>query len=142
MKGDDRMGIIYCYTNKINGKKYVGQTINAEQRYNAHKSNYQNPNNTEYNSLIHKAFRKYGLDNFTFEILELCEIEKLNEFIQEDLINTENMQNEYEAKISHLKTDLLDIEQENEQLKAEMNNLKESYRTEIENCFNNITLKQ
>ena len=67
------------------------------------------------------------------------EIEKLNEFIQEDLINTENMQNEYEAKISHLKTDLLDIEQENEQLKAEMNNLKESYRTEIENCFNNIT---
>ena len=75
------MGIIYCYTNRINGKKYVGQTINPEQRYNAHKSNYQNPNNTEYNSLIHKAFRKYGFDNFTYEILvkDIDDISVLNE---------------------------------------------------------------
>ena len=75
------MGIIYCYTNRINGKKYVGQTINPEQRYNAHKSNYQNPNNTEYNSLIHKAFRKYGFDNFTYEILvkDIDDINILNE---------------------------------------------------------------
>ena len=75
------MGIIYCYINRINGKKYVGQTINPEQRYNAHKSNYQNPNNTEYNSLIHRAFRKYGFDNFTYEILvkDIDDINVLNE---------------------------------------------------------------
>ena len=75
------MGIIYCYTNKINGKKYVGQTINPEQRYNAHKSNYQNPNHTEYNSLIHKAFRKYGFNNFTYEVLvkDIDDINVLNE---------------------------------------------------------------
>lgn len=75
------MGIIYCYTNKINGKKYVGQTINPEQRYNAHKSNYQNPNHTEYNSLIHKAFRKYGFNNFTYEVLVkgIDDINVLNE---------------------------------------------------------------
>ena len=75
------MGIIYCYTNKINGKKYVGQTINPEQRYNAHKSNYQNPSHTEYNSLIHKAFRKYGFDNFTYEVLVkgIDDINVLNE---------------------------------------------------------------
>ena len=75
------MGIIYCYTNKINGKKYVGQTINPEQRYNAHKSNYQNRNHTEYNSLIHKACRKYGFNNFTYEVLVkgIDDINVLNE---------------------------------------------------------------
>ena len=39
------MGIIYCFTNNINDKKYIGQTINPLQRYNAHKSNYANKNN-------------------------------------------------------------------------------------------------
>lgn len=75
------MGIIYCYTNKINGKKYIGQTINPQLRYNAHKSNYQNPNHTEYNSLIHKAFRKYGFNNFTYEVLvkDIDDINVLNE---------------------------------------------------------------
>ena len=75
------MGIIYCYTNKINGKKYIGQTINPQLRYNAHKSNYKNPNHIEYNSLIHKAFRKYGFNNFTYEVLvkDIDDINILNE---------------------------------------------------------------
>lgn len=75
------MGIIYCYTNKINGKKYVGQTINPRNRYNAHKSNYLNSNDKEYNSLLHQAFRKYGFENFEYEILvkDVDDIELLNE---------------------------------------------------------------
>lgn len=75
------MGIIYCFTNNINNKKYIGQTINPSQRYNAHKSNYNNKNNNEYNSLIHQAFRKYGFENFTYEILvkNINDIELLNQ---------------------------------------------------------------
>lgn len=74
------MGIIYCFTNKINNKKYIGQTINPKQRYNAHKSNYQNSNNQEYNSLLHRAFRKYGFENFNYEILskDIDDIDLLN----------------------------------------------------------------
>lgn len=74
------MGIIYAYINKINGKMYIGQTINPEKRYNAHKSNYQNPNNQEYDSLIHRAFRKYGFENFEYKILakNIEDIEMLN----------------------------------------------------------------
>ena len=71
------MGIIYCYTNLINNKKYIGQTINPELRYSAHKSNYKNPNNNEYNSLLHQAFRKYGFENFKYEILAQ-DIEDIN----------------------------------------------------------------
>lgn len=74
------MGIIYCYTNKINNKKYIGQTINPEQRFRCHKSNYKNPKSIEYNSLLHQAFRKYGYENFSYEILvqDIDDVEILN----------------------------------------------------------------
>ena len=73
------MGIIYCYTNQVNGKKYIGQTINPQQRFNAHKSAAFNPNDSEYDSILHRAFRKYGYANFIYEVLaEANTIEELN----------------------------------------------------------------
>lgn len=75
------MGHIYCYTNKENGKKYIGQSINEpKERYSQHKSNYLNENNNEYNSIIHQAMRKYGFEKFDYEILAnyIEDIELLN----------------------------------------------------------------
>ena len=63
------MAIVYSYTNLINGKKYIGQTINPEQRKSAHKSSYQNEKDQEYDSLFHRALRKYGWNNFKYEVL-------------------------------------------------------------------------
>lgn len=82
MKGVDSMGIIYCFTNKINNKKYIGQSIrNDKSRYNNHKSSYKNPNDGEYESPLHRAFRKYGFENFNYEILaqDIEDISILNE---------------------------------------------------------------
>lgn len=71
---------IYVYTNKINGHQYVGQTNNLQKRYNGHKSDSYNPNSHSYNLPLHAAIRKYGLENFTFEVIEEVEtVEQANE---------------------------------------------------------------
>lgn len=75
------MGHIYCYQNKINKKRYIGQSINEpSERYNLHKSNYLNLNSHEYDSLLHRAMRKYGFENFEYTILAnyIEDIEILN----------------------------------------------------------------
>lgn len=74
------MGIIYSYRNLVNNKRYIGQTINPRQRFNQHKSSAFNENDKEYNSPLHRAFRKYGYDNFEYTVLaETNDIEILNQ---------------------------------------------------------------
>ncbi len=63
---------IYKITNNINQKCYIGCSKNIEHRWIAHKSESILEYNPQYNYSIHKAFRKYGIDNFSFEIVELC----------------------------------------------------------------------
>ena len=70
---------IYKFTNKINGKSYIGQSRNIDYRKKSHLANYNNPNSTDYNGLFHRAIRKYGKNNFVFEILEECDCNDLNE---------------------------------------------------------------
>ena len=70
---------IYMFTNKINNKKYIGQSINIERRYYQHSINSLNEKCLEYSSYFYKAIRKYGFSSFSFEILEECEQEQLDE---------------------------------------------------------------
>lgn len=84
------MGIIYCFTNLINNKKYVGQSINDDgARYKNHKHAYKSEKSCEYDSPLHRAMRKYGFENFSYEILakDIDNISILNElecyYIQE-----------------------------------------------------------
>lgn len=74
------MHYIYCYKNKINGHKYIGQTNNLGVRYAAHKSQAFNPNSKDYNCLFHQKIREYGLENFDFYVLEEIDSED-NEYI-------------------------------------------------------------
>ena len=73
MNQEDKMNYIYCYTNKINGHKYVGKTNNLERRKREHKSNANNPLSKEYNYLFHRKLREYGEENFIFSILQKLE---------------------------------------------------------------------
>ena len=69
------MYYIYCYTNKINQHKYVGQTNNLKRRIREHRSCAFNEKASSYNDLIHKKIREYGEENFEIEVLEKLFIE-------------------------------------------------------------------
>jgi len=66
---------IYKITNLTNDKFYIGQSIDVVKRIRDHKS----PRSLLRDFPIYRAFKKYGLKNFKFEILEECPIEKLND---------------------------------------------------------------
>lgn len=70
---------IYCFTNIKNGHKYIGQSKNILQRKRTHYTQAFNPKAHEHNSILHRAFRKYGKENFIFEIVEECSVDLLNE---------------------------------------------------------------
>lgn len=70
---------IYKITNVVNQKAYIGQSINIGRRWTAHKTHYKNDSYSDYNCPLYRAMRKYGIENFKFEIVEQCESEKLNE---------------------------------------------------------------
>ena len=77
------MYYIYKYTNKINGKVYIGQTNNLQKRFNGHKSEAFNPKSKGYNLPFHCAIRKYGIKNFIYEVLEEIEDGESQDFIND-----------------------------------------------------------
>ena len=71
------MSGIYSITNLINGKRYIGQSTNIQQRWINHKAELRH--NNHYNEHLQHAWNKYGEDNFCFEILVLCDKDDLDE---------------------------------------------------------------
>ena len=61
---------IYKFTNKTNGQIYIGQTNNLVKRCRGHKSESFNKKANGYNLPFHCAIRKYGYENFDFEVVE------------------------------------------------------------------------
>lgn len=68
---------IYKITNALNNNCYIGLSKQIKDRWKQHQNRYLNIDDKEYNKALYRAFRKYGIESFTFEILELCDEHKL-----------------------------------------------------------------
>lgn len=67
---------IYKYQNKKNGKIYIGQSIDIKRRYQQHLTNAKlNPTSSD----IDNAINHEGIDNFSFEIIEECLVDELDD---------------------------------------------------------------
>ncbi len=60
----DKAACVYSVTNKVNGKMYIGVTVNFERRKRSHLKH-----NIRTRSMLKNAIAKHGEENFVFEIL-------------------------------------------------------------------------
>ena len=63
---------IYKVTNKINGKVYIGQSVDIGRRWRQHMT-------AGDDIYFHKAIQKYGVENFEWEVIEKCKKSELDE---------------------------------------------------------------
>lgn len=87
---------IYSITNKINGKRYIGKSINIEKRFSYHKSSLRRTERSkDTNRHLFNAVKQYGIENFDFEIIQsFDEVDEQliseSELVWMDLFNTTN----------------------------------------------------
>lgn len=70
---------IYKITNLINGKIYIGQSVDIDKRIKDHFWKARCKKDVSYNSALHSAIRKYGEQNFKYEVLEECTVDVIDE---------------------------------------------------------------
>lgn len=68
---------VYKIVNNLNGKVYIGQSISIQSRWKEHVNALRRGDSKC--TLLQRAWNKYGEENFTFEILELCSADILDD---------------------------------------------------------------
>lgn len=70
MQSEIEIRHIYIIQNQINLKLYVGQTKNPKRRWGRHKRCVLLPDGDEHKQAVHYAMQKYGVENFTYTLIE------------------------------------------------------------------------
>lgn len=120
---------IYCFENRINNKKYIGQSSRLAFRIREHLRVSYNEHNKAYNFPIHKAIRKYGIENFNIFILEYCSVDQLNEkevyYINK--YNTTNITLGYNILLGGNMSPMLNLEIRDKAITKMQQTMKERY---------------
>ena len=83
------MKTVYKITNKINNKIYIGSSTRVNKRWRDHINAAFNENDSQYDYPLYRAFRKYGVENFSFEILkdDFLTIEEMQAYEHYEIIH-------------------------------------------------------
>jgi group I intron endonuclease len=126
---------IYAIKNIINNKMYIGQSLDIEKRFNMHIFNSENKSNKKiYNYHLYKAFRKFGLENFKFIILEEC---LKNELLEKEIL----YYNIYKPEYNNIQPNLNPMFDEKIKAKHQKSLMNLEYRKEREKTSRNYWVK-
>ena len=101
-KGFGNFGAIYRIRNRVNGKFYIGSTINFKARFYQHSSRVKR----KVNSHLTNAVNKYGRENFSYELLERVNdfdiLENQEQFYIDKFIKPLPFQSHYNYRIEDI----------------------------------------
>jgi group I intron endonuclease len=118
---------IYLITNLVNGKKYVGLSNNINRRIAEHKS----PKNISKNKTpLQKAFSKYSLHNFKFEILE--EVFNIDLLAEREVFWIEKIKPEYNVSDGGLGNKGHKLSEDVKQILSAMGKMQWERKTELQ----------
>ena len=92
----DKISGVYKITNNVTGEFYIGSSVNVKKRWAQHKGPSMWKDRS--NSKLYQAMQKYGLDCFSFEILEEVEPESLRQTEQKFIELLKPTYNQMNAK--------------------------------------------
>ena len=92
------MAYIYCITNLINGKQYVGKTTESiTKRFKEHCLDYKKERCEK--RPLYEAMNKYGIDNFVVNQLIECEPDELDSYEKLFIDKLDTFKNGYNATL-------------------------------------------
>lgn len=102
------MFTVYKITNQINNKCYIGSSTRVEKRWKEHRNAAFNPNSHHYNYPLYAAFRKYGIENFTFEVIkdDFSSLEEMSQYEHDMIIYYNSYKNGYNQTLMTDRTNL------------------------------------